>query len=57
MDFVNSYSLDSDLLVDSAIYLLNNLDQDCKDGSGLQFIKFDVVTGDQEIKVSILVEF
>ena len=27
--------------------------QDYKDGSGLQFIKFDFVTGDQEIKLSI----
>ena len=25
--------------------------QDCKDGSGLQFINFDLVTGSQEIKV------
>ena len=31
--------------------------QDCKDGSGLQFIKFDFETGGQEIKLSILVEF
>ena len=31
--------------------------QDCKDGSGLQFINFDFVAGGQEIKVSILVEF
>ena len=31
--------------------------QDCKDGSGLQFINFDLVTGGQEIKVSIGVEF
>ena len=31
--------------------------QDCKDGSGLQFIKFDSVTGGQETKLSILVEF
>ena len=29
--------------------------QDCNDGSGLQFINFDLVTGSQEIKV--LVEF
>ena len=27
--------------------------QDYKDGSGLQFINFDSVTGGQEIKVSI----
>ena len=27
--------------------------QVCKDGSGLQFIKFDFVTGGQEIKLSI----
>ena len=25
--------------------------QDCKDGSGLQLIKFDSVTGGQEIKI------
>ena len=31
--------------------------QDCKDGSGLKFISFDFVTGAQEIKVFILVEF
>ena len=31
--------------------------QDCKDGSELQFIKFDVVTGGQEIKIATLVEF
>ena len=31
--------------------------QDYKDGSGLQFIKFDSMTGGQEIKLSILVEF
>ena len=31
--------------------------QDCKDGSGLQFIKFDFVTGGQEIIFSIVVEF
>ena len=30
--------------------------QDCKDGSGLQFIKFDFVTSGQEIKLAILVE-
>ena len=30
--------------------------QDCKDGSGLQFIKFDV-TGDQKNKLAIFVEF
>ena len=30
--------------------------QDCKDGSGLSFIKFDVVTGGKEIKLAILVE-
>ena len=40
--------------VNSAIYLLNNRGQDCKDGSGLQFIKFDVVIGGQEIKLAIL---
>ena len=27
------------------------------DGSGLQLIEFDFVTGGQEIKISILVEF
>ena len=27
-----------------------------KDGSGLQFIKFDFLTGGQEIKVSMFVE-
>ena len=31
--------------------------QDNKDGSGLQFINFDLVTGGQEIEVSILVKF
>ena len=31
--------------------------QDYKDGSRLQFIKFDFVTGGQEIKVTILVDF
>ena len=31
--------------------------QDYKDGSGLRFVKFDFVTGDQEIKVFILVDF
>ena len=31
--------------------------QDCKDGIGLHFIKFDFVTGDQEIQTAILVEF
>lgn len=31
--------------------------QDCNDGLGLQFIKFDLVIGDQEIKVAIHVEF
>ena len=31
--------------------------QDYKDGSGLQFIKFDFMTGGQEIKIAILVEF
>ena len=31
--------------------------QDYKDGSGLQFINFDFMTGDQEIKLSTLVEF
>ena len=28
--------------------------QDCMDGSGLQFIKFDLVTGGQEIKLAVL---
>ena len=31
--------------------------QDYKDGSGLQFINFDLVTGGQNITVSILVKF
>ena len=31
--------------------------QDCKNGSGLQCINFDLVTGGQEILVFILVEF
>ena len=31
--------------------------QDYKDESGLQFINFDFVTGDQEIKLSILMDF
>ena len=31
--------------------------QDFKDGSGLQLIKFDFVTGAQEIKLAVLVEF
>ena len=31
--------------------------QDYKDGSGIQFINFYFVTGDQEINVSIPVEF
>ena len=31
--------------------------QDYKDGSGLKFIKFNFVTGSQEIKIAILVEF
>ena len=31
--------------------------QDCKYGCGLQFVKFDFVTGSQEIKIAILVEF
>ena len=30
--------------------------QDCKDGSGLQFINLNFLTGGQEIKVSIQVE-
>ena len=30
--------------------------QDCKDCSGLLFIKFDFVTDGQEIKIVILVE-
>ena len=30
--------------------------QYCKDGSGLQFNKFEFVTGDQEIKIAIRVE-
>ena len=30
--------------------------QDCKDGSGLQFIKFNFMAGSQEIKTAILVE-
>ena len=31
--------------------------QDCEHGSGLQFIKFDFITGGQEIKITIGVEF
>ena len=31
--------------------------QDCKDGSGVQFIKFNFTTGDQEIKIASRVEF
>ena len=31
--------------------------QDYKDGSELQFIKFDFVTGGQEIKIAIPVQF
>ena len=31
--------------------------QDCKDGIGLQFIKFDFVTGGQEINIAIQVKF
>ena len=31
--------------------------QDCKDESGLQFINFDFVTGDQENEIAICVEF
>ena len=31
--------------------------RDYKDGSGLQFINFDFVTGGQEIKVPILLKF
>ena len=30
---------------------------DCKDGSGLTVIEFDFVTGGQEMKFDILVEF
>ena len=30
--------------------------QDCKDKSGLQFIKFDFVTGGPEIKVAVLLK-
>ena len=29
--------------------------QGCKSGSGLQFMKFDVMTGGQEIKIVVLV--
>ena len=29
--------------------------RDCKDGSGLQFMKFDLFIGGQEIKLAILV--
>ena len=36
---------------------LGNKVQDCNDRRGLQFIKFDLVMGDQEIKVAIHVEF
>ena len=35
---------------------LEKKEKDYKDGSGLQFIKIDFVTGDQEIKLAILVE-
>ena len=31
--------------------------QDCKDGSGLQFIKFDFLTDSQEIGIAILLGF
>ena len=31
--------------------------QDYKGGSGLQFTKFDFVTGGREIKIAILVEY
>ena len=31
--------------------------QDCKDYSGLQFIKFDLLTGGQEIKLDSLRNF
>ena len=31
--------------------------QDYKDGSGLQFINFDFLTGGREIKIVILVEY
>ena len=31
--------------------------QDCKDGSGLQFMKFDFLTGGQEIKLAIFMKF
>ena len=43
--------------VDSAIYLLVNRDQDCKDASGFKFIEFDAVTGGQRRKIAIFVEF
>ena len=43
--------------VDSAIHFLNNRGQDCKERSGLQFLKFDFVTGGQEIKTAILWNF
>ena len=32
-------------------------DSFCKDGSGLQFIKFDFVAGGQEVKIAVRVEF
>ena len=31
--------------------------QGCMDGSGLKLIKFDFLTGGQEIKIAILVNF
>ena len=37
--------------------LFGDKEQNYKDGSGLQFIDFDFVTGGQEIKASILEEF
>ena len=31
--------------------------QDCKNGSGLLFMKFDLLTGGQKIKLAICVKF
>ena len=31
--------------------------QHCKDGSGLQFIKYDFMTGGKETKIAVPVEF
>ena len=43
--------------LESSIYLLKQPGQDCKDRSGLQSIKFDIVIGGEEIKTAIIVKF